>query len=437
MLTNCYVLHQTKGKYHQGGNVLVLFVISLFALITLASLALDGGHLLLNKGRLQNLVDAAALHAAKELDLGATRAEAETAAINLLQVNLAHTDQQELSRAIDLAEADDTSTAVLSFEYSIDADPFLAVSDLDAQFVKVSLTQLSLDSFLANVFNFNKQVSATALAGPSTAIDNCFTNLVPMTVCGTKDLPNWGLQLNELYVMKIGSNTDSPIGPGNFQLIRLGSNSGAADIRTAMAGEENIDEDDACFVEGEGNASVPTEPGNSVGPVAQGLNTRLGMWNGPVNSTDHPRDKNICQGQKIEINEDGTLEDDADNKAYTAFLYDTDIGALSCTAPGAAPFNLAVNDITTSSFASPNRRIMNVVISDCGIDKKNGANNLDYLGAGCFFLTQAVEHKGQESYVIGEFLFDCPGGGDASLDPVDTPGPYKIVLYHVPNSTDS
>ena len=56
---------------------MVLFVISLLALITLASLALDGGHLLLNKGRLQNLVDAAALHAAKELDLGATRAEAE------------------------------------------------------------------------------------------------------------------------------------------------------------------------------------------------------------------------------------------------------------------------------------------------------------------------------------------------------------------------
>ena len=50
----------------QHGNILVVFTVALFALIGMASLALDGGHLLLNKGKLQNLVDAAALHAATE-----------------------------------------------------------------------------------------------------------------------------------------------------------------------------------------------------------------------------------------------------------------------------------------------------------------------------------------------------------------------------------
>jgi hypothetical protein len=39
--------------------------------------------------------------------------------------------------------------------------------------------------------------------------------------------------------------------------------------------------------------------------------------------------------------------------------------------------------------------------------------------------------------VIGEFLYDCSGGGDATLEPTDTPGPYKMVLYHVPGSSDS
>lgn len=419
---------------YQSGNVLVLFVTSLLTLVVMASLALDGGHLLLNKGRLQNLVDAAALHAAKEIDQGATRAEASAAAINLLQLNLAHTDQSELSRAIDLGNADDNSTAVLTIEYSEFPDPFaVADADIDAPYVKVSLNQLSLDNFLANVFSFNKRISATAMAGPSTAINNCFTNLVPMMVCGSSSTAPFGLIHNSLYVMKIGSNTDSAIGAGNFQLIRLENNSGGADIRTAMAGEENITQ--TCFSTGADNASVPTEPGNSVGPVAQGLNTRMGTWQGPVNSTDHPRDENICQGVKIEINEDGSLEAGAEDIAYRASSYSSDnaSGLLSCLDPAG---ELSINDITHLAPALPGRRIMNVVIGDC-TGEANGANNIDFLGVGCFFLTQSVEHRGQESYVVGEFLYDCPGGGNASLESADTPGPYKMVLFHVPNSKDS
>ncbi|MBA6390710.1 Tad domain-containing protein [Colwellia sp. BRX10-3] len=419
-----------KPLRYQSGNVLVLFVISLLVLLIMASLALDGGHLLLNKGRLQNLVDAAALHAAKEIDQGATRADASAAAVNLLNINLTHSDQSELARAIDLGDTDDNSTAVLTIEYSEFPDPFaVAGTDIDAPYVKVSLSQLSLDNFLANVFSFNKRISATAMAGPSTAIRNCFTNLVPMMVCGSSDTSPFGLIHNSLYVMKIGSNTDSAIGAGNFQLIRLENNSGGADIRTAMAGEENIAK--TCFSTGVDNASVPTEPGNSVGPVAQGINTRMGTWNGPVNSIDHPRDENICQGAKVNINDDGSLVAEDIHNAYRAATYVTDnVGTAdkSCTSP-------LTGDIKRTN-ATAGRRIMNVVIGDC-TGESNGANNIDFLGVGCFFLTQSVEQKGQESYVVGEFLFDCPGGGDASLEAADTPGPYKMVLYHVPGSKDS
>ncbi|MFQ3236175.1 MAG: hypothetical protein ACI9C4_001746 [Paraglaciecola sp.] len=415
---------------YQSGNVLVLFVISLSVLIIMASLALDGGHLLLNKGRLQNLVDASALHAAKEIDLGATRADASDAAINLLKLNLAHTDQSALARAIDLDNTDNNSTAILSIEYSEFPDPF-AVAGIDtlAPYVKVSLRQLSLDNFLADIFNFNKRISATAMAGPSTAVINCFTNLVPVMVCGSSDTSPFGLIHNNLLVMKIGSNTESAIGAGNFQLIRLENNAGSADIRTAMAGEENITQ--TCFNTGVDNASVPTEPGNAVGPVAQGLNTRMGTWSGPVNSTDHPRDTNICQGVKIEINENGSLEEGAEAKAYRAATYDidnADMADKSCA-------STLTGDIRHTD-ALAGRRVMNVVIGDC-TGESNGANNIDFLGVGCFFLTQSVEQKGQESYVVGEFIFDCTGGGDPSLEPVDSPGPYKMVLYHVPDSMDS
>jgi hypothetical protein len=311
----------------------------------------------------------------------------------------------------------------------------VAAIDKDAPYVKVSLSQLTLDNFLANIFNFNKSIAASSLAGPSTAITNCFTNLVPMMVCGSSNTAPYGLTHNSLYVMKIGSNASSAIGPGNFQLVRLANNSGAADIRTAMAGEENIDQ--TCFSTGVGNASVPTEPGNSVGPVAQGLNTRMGEWHGPVNSTDHPRDQNICQGIKIEITDEGELEAGAATKAYRAanYLFDN---ANSSAGDRACP---AITGKTLSGnirYADKgvDRRIMNVVIGSC-TGATNGANTLDFLGVGCFFLTQSVEQKGQESYVVGEFLDTCSGGGNASLDPVDTDGPYKIVLFHVPDSKDS
>lgn len=51
----------------QGGAVSVLMVIALVAISMMAALALDGGHMLLNKTRLQNAVDAAALGGAKTL----------------------------------------------------------------------------------------------------------------------------------------------------------------------------------------------------------------------------------------------------------------------------------------------------------------------------------------------------------------------------------
>ncbi|BBN56859.1 hypothetical protein TRE132_49840 [Pseudomonas chlororaphis subsp. aurantiaca] len=51
----------------QRGAMLVLVVIALAAMLLMGALALDGGHMLVNKSRLQNAVDAAALSGAKTL----------------------------------------------------------------------------------------------------------------------------------------------------------------------------------------------------------------------------------------------------------------------------------------------------------------------------------------------------------------------------------
>ena len=441
-------------RHKQNGNILVVFTVALFALIGMASLALDGGHLLLNKGKLQNLVDAAALHAATELDEGATHEQARAAVVAMLQLNIAHNDYHELASAIDFSSVNnglDQMTAQLNVEFSQLPDPFIQDNNESAKYVKVSLEQLDLDNFLADVLSFNKQVSATALSGPSSDISNCYQDLVPMVVCadtanaGIDGANQYGLKEYSLNLMKIGSNSSDPIGPGNFQLLRLGSNTGAADIRAAMAGDTGLGT--VCFTPGVNNQSVPTEPGNTVGPVAQGLNTRMGQWHGPVNSTDHLRDTNICEGATIELDVNGEyLEASAATKSYTFNDYDSD-GAqylsdanTSCDAINPISGGNIIAELSAGSqVASSNRRILQVVIADCS-GTTNGANDLDFLDIGCFFMTQKVGSSGPTSYVVGEFINSggsCTDSGTPSITPVDNEGPYKIVLFHVPGSSDS
>ncbi|GGO65090.1 Tad domain-containing protein [Bowmanella pacifica] len=415
---------QTPSK--QQGNILVLVAIGLAAMLSIAALALDSGHLLLNKSRLQSLVDSAALHGAKELDLGMSHNQTREAVLAVLQNNLQHQDMQELADALQLAGADNGSeqmTSQLEVSFSMRADPFVATSDPAARYVKVTLEDIPLQNFLAQLLNLNKNVAANALAGPSTALDECFDNLVPMVVCGIPGQPDYGLPLNQLYLMKMGSTTGSPIGPGNFQLIRLGDNSGGSDIRDAMAGMDYLGE--ACYSHGGDDSHIPTEPGNTTGPVAQGLNTRLGQWSGPVDEYNAPRDFNVCQGEKINLTNEGQLEEGAEDKAYRYANYQTD---LSCGA-----YN---GDIIEAEPAKAQRRILQVMIGDC-TGETHGSSNIDYLGAGCFFLTQEVANKGNESYVIGEFIESCASTGTPSGDASDGIGPYTIVLYHVPGSTDS
>ena len=70
-------------RNRQRGAVGILVVAGLVVLLAMAGLALDSSHAMLNKTRLQNAVDAAALSGAKVLDLtdgdtGAARTAAET-----------------------------------------------------------------------------------------------------------------------------------------------------------------------------------------------------------------------------------------------------------------------------------------------------------------------------------------------------------------------
>ncbi|MXR69165.1 hypothetical protein GNT65_10835 [Shewanella sp. JBTF-M18] len=420
------------GVRHQRGAILVMFTIGLFSLLAVAALALDGAHMLLSKGRLQNAVDASALHAAKALDNGATLAQARQAAVSMLSQNLAFVENNELETNISFSPADYSTTNVtsnISIEFSVLPDPFIPVTIEGSEYVRVRVENVGLDNFLAQLLSFNKRVRASAVAGRSTDI-TCNNKIVPLLVCAVNDDPDYtvtgpngeqvpapyGIETNSLYAMKSGSAqaSDEAIGPGNFQLLAL-DGTGADVMRAALAGEYSTN---SCVGAGD---FVPTEPGNNVGPVSQGLNTRFGQWQGGgLNSTDHPRDRNICQGERINLDADGNIANpSAAYYSHSQYLADDNI-----------------DNCIDSTIDANYRREMPVVIGVCD-GLTNGRNDIEVKTTGCFFLVQDVDQGGQESFVVGEFVTECPGTGNASVDPYFVSNNHTIVLYKDPDSPDS
>src|SRR3990167_7588895 len=280
----------TPGR--QRGAVMVLIVIALASMLLMGALALDGGHMLLNKTRLQNAVDAAALSGAKTLQQvtgsGNSSSVTRDAALNTLRLNADADGNGELSDGIG---GDGVGAfAVVELSNSV-YGPFSYPGPADAAYVRVSVPDYPLVGFLWNVVNMfgsgdlEKAVAAIATAGPSPSANPC--RIEPILVCGDPtqyDPANgnfWGYGFGDLEVLKSAAGNEPAIGPGNFQLLRLDGATGANDLRDALAG--GIDK---CNVVGE---EAETEPGNTVGPVAQGLNTRLGVYSGNMSAADYPR----------------------------------------------------------------------------------------------------------------------------------------------------
>lgn len=420
-------LINVKGK--QQGAIIVMFTVGLFAIVAMAALALDSSHMLLNKGRLQNAVDSAALSAAKTLQDGGTLAEARQTAVGVLSQNLNYLENTEISDVVTLTSPDYSAnqvTAHLSVEFSALPDPFIPGANETYEYVRVKVEDVNLDNFLAQLMDFDKQVRASAVAGRSTDIE-CLNKVVPLLVCGDMNLPddNYGMSHGQLHVMKIGSkqkpsDPDITLGPGNFQLLDLGGPGGKG-IEQGLAGEFSPG---SCVSVGQ---NIPTEPGNKVGPVADGLNTRFGEWpNGnQLNSADHPRDLNTCEGEKLIVDSEASITNPTANYYSYAEYYNQD-DTQHC----------ATGNITSSSIARADRRKLPVVIGNCD-GKVNGKNVVEVKSIGCFFLTQRVEHTGKTSIIIGEYVSECGSSGNASLDPDFDSDNFTIVLYRDPDSPDS
>lgn len=408
----------------QRGITAVLVAVGLLALLAMAGLAFETGHLVLNKSRLQNTVDSAALAAAKVLDQTGSESQAAIAARSVFDLNAAN--HPELSRVM--------SGADTTVQFSNTLSPFVPGS-APANYVRVFADDFTMwTSFTAAVGMGELSTAATAVAGPSAPIgpgEAC--DLVPMMVCADMAAGaggDWGYNGSNVTLLKIASNAPSPVGPGNFQLIELGG-SGANIVRQNLAGGY-----DGCV---NLDGTVTTKTGNNAGPTTQGLNTRFNDYQGGgMNAVDYPPDKIVTEPNPLlDVAADGvTVVLQGGGKKGGGGQPVTNVNQLS--------FSLAQYEsrMQSGSYTNPSgkalRRIVALPIVDCRT-MVNGHGTLPVVGIGCFFLLQKVIQRGNDNFVFGQFLEQCAAGGTPGPDagPAGGPGVYKIVLHNDPASGDS
>ena len=394
-----------SGTRAQQGAILPLLAISMLAIMGMSALALDMSHAHLEKTRLQNSLDAAALSVAKVLDQTGNTAVAETAGRDTFAANVAEPGNAALG------EAFAGGGLTLTVEFSSTLNPFVPAT-IPARYVRVRASGFDVDNWFAPVFGFNQtDIPGSAVAGPSPTLGNV-CNIAPMMVCGTPPASappgtTFGYSRNDVEMLKIGAGDNSSVGNGNFYLVRLGDNTGGADLREAAAGSyEN------CVSTGE---AIETEPGNTVGPFAQGINTRVGVYNGPVSADDYPPD--------WFTDHDTYTETDYENGVAPSYDLDWYLSQMSGVDPELPPSGV------------PGRRILTIPVGHCD-GLANGQSSVDLLGFACFYMITRMTQTGQAVF-FGQFKDQCAGSGVPGPNPVTGPGPHIIQLYKDPDSRDS
>jgi Flp pilus assembly protein TadG len=402
------------GGRSQRGAALPIVAVGLVAMLAVAGLALDASHSVVNKTRLQNTVDAAALAAAKQYDQAADIVAANAAALQIFGLNADGAGNQELN-----ADYDANGIAI-TIQWSETLNPF--VNTGVGPYVRVIASNYDIATSLTAVLGIMEiDIAASAVAGPSPTV-NTACNIAPLVACALDpDDPNlFGFSPNQVEVLKSASGDSSGVGPGNFQLIRLGCAGGNC-VRDNIAGGY-----DGCVTNGE---TVETEPGNTVGPTVQGLNTRFGVYTGSMSPEDYPPD--VITTQPSTPLEYDSASDTVQQNGTTATANTLDYG-----------WSQYIFDIAGGMLTNPppqgvyERRVLTIPVARCD-GTSSGQSTLDIVGFGCYFMLQQMVQQGTEAQIFGQFIDGCTAGGLPGPNPVSGPDPYIIQLYKDPDSGDS
>jgi hypothetical protein len=240
-------------------------------------------------------------------------------------------------------------------------------------------------------------IGGSAVAGPVPIGLSRVCDIVPLSVCG--DPGDYRVGGKEEIWLKSSSCS----GSGYYQLLVGCGARGGNSLRAALAG--------TCSTCSDGY--METEPGKKVGPVYQGLNTRFGIYQGSISSSEAPPD---------------VVTDTDYDASGNYFWYDDYVARLKD--------GLWNNPPRPDGIGVPGRRIVVVPFIK---PPKGGRTEVEVVGYGCFFLTRPADHTGKQ-VVYGQFIERCEADGSIAQSPPATGSSfnlYKIVLYKDPTSPDS
>ncbi|WP_046223371.1 TadE/TadG family type IV pilus assembly protein [Vibrio sp. ECSMB14106] len=416
----------SRSPKKQQGLVAILATAALLVFLAVSALAVDINHMIVNKTRLQNAVDSATLAAATILDSSKDKDAVDAEVVTALNTMAASTGNHEI----------DFTTASINIDYSNDPQDFTGTATFGANddvYVRVRVDSLDMDEFFIQLFGLDKEVSASAVAGPSSGLD--YTPVVPIGVCigdGTSDndispedgyhdetgeaiTSVFGYEVGTVHALKVGDNSLSEMGNGNYHLLDFGS--GGKTIKEGLGGGY-----DQPVKIGE---NITTKPGGTVGPTGDGLNTRFGDYGGGLSASDYPSDYVTTEpADEITIDASTGEIDFDDSYDYAQYKIDTN----ACIASGGS--GCASNGVAW-------RRILPIPMVDCS-GKSGGTTEFTVNKIGCFFLLQrAPTNNSGTPAVFGEFIHSCSVVGGSGSNQSTTEGAYRIVLYKDPDSGES
>ena len=406
-------------RNRQFGVAMPLVVIAMVAMLAIAGLAMDSSHAFVNKTRLQNMADAAALAAAKVYDDTANTIPGIAAANSLFGINTDGSGNFEIDGAYD---AGDITVIV---QWSPTLNPFTPSGI--GPYVRVIATGFNMATGLSAVIGITSMdIAASAVAGPSPTIDNTVCNIAPLVVCANNINADYYCFIQtDLMVLKPSPGDHGDVGPGNFKLLRLDCPGGDC-VRNAMAGDF-----DACASTDE---DVETEPGVTAGPTSQGFNTRFGVYNGPISPGDYPPDLVVHQTSPPL----DTYLDASDNDVIT-WGGQTVTNASNIEGYDYSDYLSRNANPLQHDFPAPvgvkGRRVLTMPVADCD-GEQPGQSTLEVKGFACYFMLQQIG-GGQDKNIFGQFVDKCVASGAPGMDTGSGPGPYIIQLYKDPDSGDS
>ncbi|MBM7454243.1 hypothetical protein HNR62_000067 [Oceanisphaera litoralis] len=455
-------------RKQQKGAVLVLVTIALFTLLGFTALALDGGYLLLNKTRVQDAVDSAALSGAKTLNLKDknenTHDKARDAVEDTLREILNGPGFKQVN--VDL----NNLATELDIEFSINPVPFEPTTDTAARSIRVRLNTVPVDQFLSQLVVDTWQVRASAVAATSSEKDDA--QIIPLLMCAEStsdeeigsgnfgfETANWdgtGNSGDIIVIKRSAKKEDNPLDPGNF--LGLDFKCFENDLSADCSGDPNggggslykhalsgkLFQNSYVSIED----SVTTLPGGRVGPSEGGVNTRFNKFDADMGSYE-PQGVAGTSSSSAWYYPDCKLPPYMATGGQPVEFSDNDFAAIPGDSPGSIVLSPGpkydqlekygdyVNAPDANyDFCENERRIVSVPVADCSNplykDEVHGKTKFEIIGLSCFFLNQEVTGKGNTQYIVAEKIHCGPNDNGFNGG-----GSERIVLYDDTDSGDS